>query len=183
MAGLLVYLYKHPLMNYNVWKLPHTTKLLSETRDIVFKNKKLVIGVAGAATIAAFLYFRGRRDDTPRFEQTLVQMNAVEEHAVQQMSRLQYVSNMEEAAGILADSTLPDWQRFRKQLVATQSYKLDDALQQKRELLLEYADLRVEQARLLYRAFKENTNAYDKELMLVYERINGILDRLRNQSS
>ncbi|WP_207497176.1 hypothetical protein [Aridibaculum aurantiacum] len=167
-------------MNDNVWKLPHPIKLWNDTRDIVSKNKKVFIGIAGVASIAAFLLLRPRRDDTPLFEQTLVQMNKVEEQAVQQMSRLQYVQNMDQAAGILADSTLPEWQSFQKQVATTKNYKLDKELNQKRELLSEYADLRVQQAKLLYKAFKENSNKYDEELTLVYERINGILDRLQN---
>ena len=171
--------YKIPIMNSNVWKVPQPVKLLSDTRHLLYKNKKLLIGIAGVASVAAFMYFRSRRDDTPLFEQTLVKMNAVEEHAVQQMSQLQNVKSMDEAAGILANNTIPEWQHFKQELAQTKSYHLDKQLQQKRVLLNEYADLRLEQSKLLYRAFKENTNAYDKELQLVYERINTVLDQLQ----
>lgn len=166
-------------MNENVWKIPHPVKVWQDTLHVVSNNKKVFIGIAGVASIAAFFLFRNKQDDTPLFEKTLVQINAVEENAVQQMSRLQHVENMNKAAVILQDSTLPEWQNFQQQVKATKKLKLAKDLDIKRELLEEYADLRVRQSKLLYHAFNENTNAYDQELSAVYDSINGILDKLQ----
>jgi hypothetical protein len=167
-------------MPENVWKLPHIAGVWHNTRTAVVNNKKLLIGIAGAASIAMFFFFKSRKDDAPVFERTLVQMNAVEEQAVQQMSRLQYIESLDQAAGILHDSTLPEWQRFRRQVAATNKLKLGKELGEKRQLLTEYAELRVQQSHLLYKAFKENTSAYDRDLSMVYNKINGVLDRLQN---
>lgn len=167
-------------MNENVWKLPHPVKFWHDTLHVVNNNKKMIFGIAGVASLAAILFLRNKRDDIPLFEQTLVNMNAVEENAVQQMSRLQHVETMDKAAIILQDSTLPVWQNFQAQVLATRKLKLDKNLDQKRQLLEEYAELRVQQSKLLYKAFNENSNAYDHQLSDVYNRINGILDKLQH---
>jgi hypothetical protein len=163
----------------NVLKISEPLKALQSAASIINKNKKLVLGIAGVASVAAILYLRSKRDDTPVFEKTLSQLNAVEEQAVSQMSRLP-ITDMPAAAVILKDSTLPVWQAFRKQIAGTESLNLDKALNQKRKLLLSYADLRVQQSKLLYRAFHENTNAYDDDLATVYNDINGILAELQH---
>ncbi len=167
-------------MNEHVWKFPHPVKFWQDTSQVVNNNKKVLIGLAGVVSIAAFFFFRNKQDDTPLFEKKLIQMNVVEENAVQQMSRLQYVENMDRAAVILQDSTLPEWQNFQQQISSTKRFRLDKDLVAKRQLLIEYADLRVQQSTLLYKAFKENTNAYDSELSVVYNDINGILDKLQH---
>jgi hypothetical protein len=165
-------------MNENVWKLPQPVRVLNETINVVSRNKKLFIGIAGAASIAALLYFTRKKDDVPKFNEALIKLNQVEEQAVQQMGRLQYIDNKGSAAVVLRDSTLPVWQNFQEQIASTKTFKLDHELEEKRQILMEYADLRVEQVRLLYKAFREDTNQYDKELQLVYERINIMLDKL-----
>ncbi len=171
---------KDPIMNENVWKLPQAVKILHGAVHVITNNKKAIVGIAGAASIAAFFILKGKRDDTPLFERTLLQMNTVEEHAVQQMSKLQHTQDFNKAALILQDSTLPVWQNFQQQVSTTKKLKLDKELERKRQLLVEYADLRVDQSKLLYKAFSENTNSYDQALGKVYDRINSILDELQH---
>jgi hypothetical protein len=163
----------------NVWKVSEPVRALQQARTFVNNHKKIVFGIAGVATVAAIFFFRNKKDDTPVFEKTLTELNAVEEQAVSQMARLP-IADMPKAAVLLKDSTLPIWQAFRQQLKRTEKLQLDESLEEKRKLLTNYADLRVQQAKLLYSAFQENSNAYDSELSRVYNEINDILSRLQN---
>jgi len=161
----------------SVWKLPRSIKSLNIAFGYINRNKKLLLGIAGVASVAALLYFRSKRDETDVFEKKLVSLNALEEQVVEQMSRVPY-TDFTQAAAILKDSTLPGWYSFQQQLAQTEDLNLQEHMQSKRQLLSEYASLRVEQTRLLHSAFSENTNAYDGKLQQVYERINAVLDEL-----
>lgn len=125
-----------------------------------------------------FFYMRQYgKDDTLRFEKEVMKLNQIELKAMTQMQQLQSKTN-EEAVLVLRDSALPQWKHFQKEIMKTDAYRLDDEFKQKRKLLSQYAQLRVQQTELIYRSIDEGTDKYNAEIDEVSDEIDKIIDKL-----
>ncbi|MDB5246945.1 MAG: rhomboid family intrarane serine protease [Segetibacter sp.] len=128
--------------------------------------------------LLVFLYLRSNaRDDSFEFEMAVMKVNQIEVKAMTQMQRLQEKTN-EEASKFLRDTALPEWKHFQKEIMKTGSYSLDSKFKHKRKLLNQYAQLRVRQTELIYKAIAEDTGKYEAEINEVSEKIDKIIDQL-----
>lgn len=107
-----------------------------------------------------------------------MKLNQIELKAMTQMQHLQFAKSNEDAAKILRDSTLPEWQHFQKELIKTDRYKLNDEFTEKRKLLSKYAQMRVLQTTLLYESIKDGSDKYHQQINSVSDSIDLIIDKL-----
>lgn len=139
---------------------------------------RISVEILLVTALVIFLYVRSDRNDSIRFEKAVMRLNRIEVKAMTQMQRLQYTKSNEEAATILRDSTLPEWQRFKTELNKTNKYKLNGELTAKRKLLNQYAGMRIKQTDLIYQSVKNSSNRYDSQIEMISDSIDKIIDRL-----
>ncbi len=126
-----------------------------------------------------FLYLRRGKDNSLQFEKAVMKLNQIEVKAMTQMQRLQDKTNSE-ASKFLRDTALPEWKHFQKEIMKTNSYKLDDEFKVKRKLLSKYADLRVIQTELIYKSIDQGTDKYNAKIDEVSDKIDKLIDQLAN---
>ncbi|MBA4139202.1 MAG: rhomboid family intramembrane serine protease [Segetibacter sp.] len=139
---------------------------------------RISVEVLIITSLLVFLYIRSKRNDTMRFEKAIMKLNQIEVKAMTQMQHLQFTKSNKEAAEVLRDSTLPEWQHFQKELIKTDSYKLNDKFTQKRKLLSKYAQMRVLQTTLLYESIKDSSDRHHNRINSVSDSIDLIIDQL-----
>lgn len=150
----------------------------------------LKVGIAGKAsfvsaavatcTVAvAFIYVLAVKDDNLKFQQTVFALGEMEQRAVGQINRLQYYGDDNKAACVLQDSTLPTWNRFKLMIDETNGYKLNPAMQKKRQLLKQYAELRLYQTELVYNALLDHTGIDAEKLQYVMGKLETISASLK----
>lgn len=142
-----------------------------------FQSKKVLVTTGLAVAALAVAYLSTRKNDTSRFSNMLVKMNAIEEHAIEKLGRLQTQQTASLAAKFVRDSTLPEWKAFQGMIDKSDALKLDEDLSEKRSLLKEYASLRVKQAELMYDALAKNSTDFDPQL----KELDGNIERILNQ--
>lgn len=125
-----------------------------------------------------FLYIRSNRDDSLRFERTVMKLNQIELRAMTQMQRLQDAETNEDAAKTLKKEALPLWKNFQKELGKTDKYRLDEQFNKKRSLLHHYADLRIRQTQLIYKSMMEDTEKYNAEIDEISGEIEILIDQI-----
>ena len=67
---------------------------------------------------------------------------------------------------------------FQTEITKTGKYTLDPKFVHKRELLSEYAGLRLRQTELIYKSVHEETDKYNPEIDEVSDKIERIIDQL-----
>lgn len=141
-------------------------------------GSRISVEILLITSLVVFLYIRSGRNDSIRFEKAIMKLNQIELKAMTQMQRLQFAKSNEDAAKILRDSTLPEWQHFQKELIKTDRYKLNDEFTQKRKLLSKYAQMRVLQTKLIYESIKGGSDKYHQQIDKVSDSIDLIIDKL-----
>ncbi|MEJ7827234.1 MAG: rhomboid family intramembrane serine protease [Segetibacter sp.] len=141
-------------------------------------GSRISVEVLLITSLLIFLFIRSKRNDTMRFEKAIMKLNQIEVKAMTQMQHLQFTKSNKEAAEVLRDSTLPEWQHFQKELIKTDSYKLNDKFTEKRKLLSKYAQMRVLQTTLLYESIKDSSDRYHNQINSVSDSIDLIIDQL-----
>lgn len=141
-------------------------------------GSRISVEVLLITSLVVFLYVRSGKNDSIRFEKAIMKLNQIELKAMTQMQRLQFAISNEDAAKILKDSTLPEWQHFQKELIKTDRYKLNDEFTEKRKLLSKYAQMRVQQTTLLYQSIKDSSDKYHQQINQVSDSIDLIIDKL-----
>jgi rhomboid protease GluP len=141
-------------------------------------GSRISVEVLLITSLLIFLFIRSKRNDTMRFEKAIMKLNQIEVKAMAQMQHLQFTKSNKEAAEVLRDSTLPEWQHFQKELIKTDSYKLNDKFTEKRKLLSKYAQMRVLQTTLLYESIKDSSDRYHNQINSVSDSIDLIIDQL-----
>ena len=149
-------------------------------------NAKEVAGkIVSAALVAvtviiAGFYLSNAQGDEIKFDEALEKINDVEERAIGGFNRLSNQKSDNDATILLQDSIIPAWQEFRIKLNETMSLKLEKADVRKRKLLLDYAELREEQARLILKIISEKNQNLKTRVDSVNAQIENILDSLGN---
>jgi rhomboid protease GluP len=128
--------------------------------------------------LLVYFYLNTGKDDSLRFQSTVMKLNQIELKAIMQLQRMQYSETNEDAARVLRDSTLPEWRYFQKQISKTKEYHLNSEFDNKRKLLLEYANMRVKQTELIYKSLHEGTDKYDAQIEKISEKIESIIDEM-----
>ncbi len=139
---------------------------------------RISVEVLLITSLVVFLYIRSGKNDSIRFEKAIMKLNQIELKAMTQMQHLQFAKSNEDAAKILRDSTLPEWQHFQKELIKTDRYKLNDEFTEKRKLLSKYSQMRVLQTTLLYESIKDGSDKYHQQINSVSDSIDLIIDKL-----
>jgi rhomboid protease GluP len=139
---------------------------------------RISIEIMLITALLIFLYIRGGKDDSLRFERAIMKLNQIELKAMTQMQQLQNAESDQKAAEILKEEALPLWRNFQNQINKTDRYKLDDKFQEKRKLLHEYAELRIRQTDLIYKSISEETDKYNTEIDTVSDKIETLIDQI-----
>lgn len=145
-------------------------------------GSRISVEVIIITSLLVYLYLRGGKDDTLKFQEAVMRLNQIEVKAMTQMQRLQDKTDRE-ASKFLRDTALPEWKHFRKEIIKTDAYKLDNEFKQKRNLLTRYADLRVKQTELIYKSIEQNTDKYNPTIEEVSDKIDKIIDQLSEEPS
>jgi rhomboid protease GluP len=141
-------------------------------------GSRISVEVMLLAALLIFLYIKNGKNDSLRFEKSVMKLNQIELRAMTQMQRLQFAESDNDAARVLRDSALPEWRHFQLELAKTDKYRLDEKFNRKRKLLHDYAGLRLRQTELIYKAANEETDKYSGEINEVSDKIDKIIDQL-----
>jgi len=139
---------------------------------------RISIEVMLLTALLIFLYLKNSKNDSLRFEKSVMKLNQIELKAMTQMQRLQFSQSDNDAANVLRDSALPEWKHFQLELAKTDKYRLDGKFTLKRKLLHDYAGLRLRQTELIYKSAIEETDKYGGEINEVSDEIDKIIDQL-----
>lgn len=151
--------------------------LIRKTKQPVFYS------VAGAALIGIVIIIAGFRN----MDNVETDFGRVMEHAATYEEQgLEVFKHMEKGGDLflikkLGEETIPAWETYQKEINKLDALKLPPNLIIKKDLLKEYAALRLKFFLLLQKTLKEDTNQYETELKDLNERVAAILEELKKE--
>ncbi len=137
--------------------------------------RKLFSVIAIVLTAAtSILFLQGKQNDDPKFYSTWDEISTMELKALEPLQKKDSISSevfIKQSETI----SLPLWKQAKERLASTSNFKLTEALQYRRNLLIEYIDLRIEFTQALIDA--EKTNDWEKASELG-SKIQSVLEEL-----
>lgn len=81
----------------------------------------------------------------------------------------------------IRDTGLVNWKANLKLVRELEQLDLPEATHAKNKKMIEYCELRVESYELMYKAFSENTNAYDNQIQVYDKRISNLINEINTK--
>ncbi|HEY4149161.1 MAG TPA: rhomboid family intramembrane serine protease [Chitinophagaceae bacterium] len=141
------------------------------------KNRNISMAVAAATLVIGFVYLTNGKTDGLKFSQKYDAFIALQNEALAPLQSGQLSDA--ELSRRLEETSLPDWKKAKRVMDSTLVLKLDSSLSRKRQLALQYADLRIEQTTLLLKWIKEGgLDSHQQEIEASVKAMNELVEAL-----
>jgi rhomboid protease GluP len=138
------------------------------------KTRTLTVVMAAATAAIVFFAVNQKQSDDMLFEKTQ------NEFAIAETEAMKAFEGGDASVEGIDNIMMPQWKKAKKIIDESADYKLNKRNSFIRASLQEYIDLRIKLTELARKAISENSTEYDKEANELADRINKVVDDLKN---